>query len=56
MSKKETKLSLRYEQDSKRYHRFKIVDPEGHVTGSIYFSKKMRELPNLLVLQMEKNS
>jgi translation elongation factor EF-4 len=53
MGKKEKKLSLRYEQDSKRYHRFKIVDPEGHVTGSIYFSKKMRELPNFLVLQME---
>ena len=53
MKEKETKLVFRYEQDSKRYHRFKIIDPKGHVTGSIYFSKKMRELPNLLVLQME---
>jgi len=32
---KEVKLTFRYEQDSKRYHRFKIIEPEGNITGDL---------------------
>ena len=51
----EAKLSFRYEQDSKRFHRYKLIDPDGYITGSIYFSKDMKELPKRLTLErMEK--
>jgi len=53
MSDKELKIKFRYEQDSKRYHRFKIIDPQGYVTGSVYFSKDMEELPAKVVLELE---
>ena len=49
----EVKLKFRYDQDSKRFHRYRLVDPEGYVTGSIYFSKDMEELPSKLVLERE---
>ena len=47
----EIKLSFRYEQDSKRFHRYQVIDAEGYITGSIYFSKDMEELPKRLVLE-----
>ena len=49
----EVKLGFRYEQDSKRFHRYKVVDPKGYITGSIYFSKDMKQLPKKLVLERE---
>lgn len=51
----EVKLIFRYEQDSKRFHRYKLVDPQGYITGSIYFSKDMDPLPKRLVLESEKD-
>ena len=51
----EVKLRFRYQQDSKRVHRYQVIDPEGYITGSIYFSKDMKELPKRLLLErMEK--
>jgi hypothetical protein len=44
-------LSFRYEQDSRRFHRYKLIDPEGYITGSIYFAKDMKELPKRLMLE-----
>jgi hypothetical protein len=44
-------LTLKYEQDTKRYHRFKVIDPEGEVTGNIYIEKTMDPLPQQLVLK-----
>jgi len=51
----EVELKIRYEQDSKRFHRYRIVDPEGDINGSIYFSKK-RPLPARVVLEIERES
>lgn len=46
MANERTKeLTFRYEQDSKRFHRFKILDPDHKVTGSIYISKDVESLP-----------
>lgn len=36
-----------YTGDSKRYHKFEIVDKEKTVVGSIYFSKEGKISPNL---------
>jgi len=30
-------LSFRYEQDSKRFHRYQLIVSEGYITGSLYF-------------------
>jgi hypothetical protein len=49
----EVKLIIRYEQDSKRFHRYRIVDPEGNVSGSIYFSKELKLLPEKVTLERE---
>ena len=51
----EVKLIFRYEQDSKRFHRFKIVDPDGKVTGSIYIPKDMKPIPSKLLLERDNN-
>ena len=48
---KEVKLKFRYDQDSKRFHRYKLVDAEGYITGSIYFSKDLDQLPSKLILE-----
>ena len=46
-------LMIKFDQDSKRYHRFKVIDPEGEITGTIYFPKQMNPLPKRLVLEMK---
>jgi hypothetical protein len=48
----EVKLKIRYEQDSKRFHRYRIMDPEGNVNGSLYFSKQMK-IPERVILEIE---
>jgi hypothetical protein len=46
----EVRLTIRYEQDSKRFHRYNVIDPEGNVTGSLYFSKKAK-IPKRVILE-----
>jgi hypothetical protein len=46
----EVRLAIRYEQDSKRFHRYNVIDPEGNVTGSLYFSKKAK-IPKRVILE-----
>jgi len=46
---KEIKGTFKYEQDSKRYHRFKIEAKEG-IVGNIYISKDMDPLPDRIIL------
>lgn len=42
--------SFRYEQDSKRFHRFTVETDEG-VTGSIYVTKDSDGIPQKIVLE-----
>ena len=51
----EKTLFIKFDQDSKRYHRFKVVDPEGDVTGTVYFPKTMNPLPEKLVLETKRD-
>jgi len=46
----EVKGKFRYEQDSKRYHRFQIETNEG-LTGTVYIPKHSQPLPEKLVLE-----
>ena len=49
MDKKEVKGFFRYEQDSKRYHRFQI-ETEAGIVGTVYISKNIEAMPKKLSL------
>ena len=48
--KKEVSGKFRYEQDSKRYHRFKIETDAG-IVGTVYVPKAMDSMPKILILK-----
>jgi hypothetical protein len=50
--KKEITGKFRYEQDSKRYHRFKIETVVG-IVGTVYVPKDLEAVPKKLVLKYE---
>jgi hypothetical protein len=50
MNQKEIKGLFRYEQDSKRYHRFKI-ETEAGVVGTVYIPKSAEGMPKKLILE-----
>jgi len=50
---KESKGTFKYEQDSKRYHRFKI-EAKG-IVSNIYISKDMEQLPDRIILDKVKD-
>jgi hypothetical protein len=51
MSKeKEIIGKFRYQQDSKRYHRFQIEIEGDKIVGSIYIPKKIETMPKKLIL------
>lgn len=43
--------SYKYEQDSRRYHRFKILTDEG-VIGTVYIPKELDPFPKRIVLDL----
>jgi hypothetical protein len=47
---KEVTGKFRYEQDSKRYHRFGIETNEG-IVGTVYVPKDKQSMPKNLVLE-----
>ena len=47
---KEIKGLFRYEQDSKRYHRFKIETDTG-IVGTVYVPKDIEAMPKKLALE-----
>ena len=47
---KEIKGLFRYEQDSKRYHRFKI-ETEAGIVGTVYVPKDIEAMPKKLALE-----
>jgi hypothetical protein len=50
--KKEIKGKFRYEQDSKRFHRFKIeTDTDTGVVGTVYVPKDKVTMPKKIVLE-----
>lgn len=53
--KKENELtaSFRYQQDSKRYHRFNI-DSEDGMVGNVYIPKTVDQIPDKIVLVKSK--
>jgi hypothetical protein len=44
---------FRYEQDSKRYHRFKIETDAG-IVGTVYVPKDKQSMPKKLILEYTK--
>jgi len=47
---KEVRGQFKYDQDSKRYHRFKIEIEDEDIVGTVYISKKSTPLPDKLIL------
>ncbi len=50
---KEIKGKFKYEQDSKRYHRFKIETDTG-IVGTVYVPKDKQSMPKKLILKYAK--
>ncbi len=50
---KEVIGKFKYEQDSKRYHRFKIETDIG-ITGTVYVPKDRQSMPKKLILEYAK--
>jgi hypothetical protein len=50
---KEILGKFRYEQDSKRYHRFKIETDSG-IVGTVYVPKDRQSMPEKLILEYAK--
>ena len=48
--KKEVEGRFRYEQDSKRYHRFQI-ETEAGIVGTVYIQKSANGMPKKIVLE-----
>ena len=49
MSEKEITGKFRYEQDSKRFHRFQIETDAG-IVGMVYVPKNIEAMPKKLIL------
>ena len=47
-----SKLTIRYDQDTKRKHRYLVIDPQGLVSGVIYFSKQLKQIPEQVLLEI----
>lgn len=47
----ETQITAIYDQDSKRYHRFLIVEGQG-ITGTIYIPKDVK-VPDSVTIQLK---
>lgn len=52
-SQEEVKGLFRYEQDSKRFHRFRIETGEG-ITGCLYIPKELTPMPKKLVFEYKR--
>ena len=50
---KEVRGKFRYEQDSKRFHRFKIETDTG-IVGTVYIPKDKESMPKKLILEYAK--
>jgi hypothetical protein len=50
---KEVKGKFKYEQDSKRYHRFKIETDTG-IVATVYVPKDKQSMPKKLILEYAK--
>jgi len=46
---KEINGTFKYEQDSKRYHRYRI-EASGGIVGTIYIPKDAEEIPERIIL------
>lgn len=51
----EVTAKFKYERDTKRFHRFNIVDPDGEteISGTVYIAKGQDGIPKRLVLKYE---
>lgn len=52
-NEREVTGKFRYEQDSKRYHRFKI-ETEAGIFGTVYVPKEKQSIPKKLILEQTK--
>ncbi len=53
--KRQTEGTFTYEQDSKRFHRFRI-EGNGGMVGTIYFPKSNEGIPKRIVLEINERN
>ena len=52
---KETKGTFKFDQDSKRFHRFRIEGDNG-IVGNLYVPKESKGIPEKITLNFEKRN
>jgi hypothetical protein len=53
MSKEKATIraTIEYEGDTKKYHKFQVVQVKGYVVGTVYVVKTLPKLPDQLILE-----
>jgi hypothetical protein len=53
IEKKEVRGKFRYDQDSKRFHRF-LIETDCGIVGTVYVSKNKKAIPERIILDKAK--
>ena len=48
------KVKAVFDKDTKRYHRYNIVDAEGNITGTLYAKKESDFTPKEMTVTLER--
>jgi len=51
--KSEVVVSISYDKDSKRFHRYSIGEQGEEIVGNLYMSKEMKNLPKRIILEID---
>jgi hypothetical protein len=51
--KSEVVVSISYDKDSKRFHRYSIGEQGEAIVGNLYMSKEMKNLPKRIILEID---
>jgi len=50
---KDVVVSISYDKDSKRFHRYSIGEQGEAIVGNLYMSKEMKNLPKRIILEID---
>ena len=54
-TRSEVTVSITYDKDSKRFHRYSIGEQGEQIVGNLYMSKEMKTLPKRIVLEIDED-
>jgi len=50
---KDVVVTISYDKDSKRFHRYSIGEQGESIVGNLYMSKEMKNLPKRVILEID---